>query len=321
MSQSVLSLLQKQTQVKTKLNKLLTKGTSMKTKLFLMGLLSFSIIFGFSSCKDDDGVSPMEMFKKSLEEKFPNAENVEWKDNKGFKVAEFTYNGFEKDAWFNDKGVWVMTKTELKSIASTPEAVQKAHAAGPYADWKIDDVDLLERANPKAEFYVIEVENAEEEEVDLYYLADGTLYKEIIDNDDMNEFIPVIPEKISQFINQKYTNAAIKSIDTEYNYTLKKRVLEVDILHEKNEKEVQFTLDDKFDWIKTDWEIDWKDVPLAVQNAVKEEYQNWKIDDVDYSERPDGVYYVIELDNKSKEEVYVVYKADGSFVEKLDKYN
>ena len=53
-----------------------------------------------------------------------------------------------------------------------------------YASWKRDDIDKLERTGVETVF-VIEVEK-QNQEVDLYYSADGTLIKSIVDTDDDN---------------------------------------------------------------------------------------------------------------------------------------
>lgn len=291
----------------------------MKTKLFLTGLLSLCILTGFTSCSDDDDdIKPTEILTKALEEKYPEATKVKWQDKKGFKVADFTHDGFEKEAWYDDAGVWFMTKTELESLLNTPEAVQKAHKAGKYADWKIDDVEKLERANPKATYYIIEVEKGEEE-FDLYYLEDGTLHKEVADHDGANEYFPVVPESITEFINKEYPGARIKDIDSEYNYELKKRVIEIDIIHDQKEKEVQLSFDN-YKWIKTDWEISWAVTPEVIQKAFKAKYPNNKADDVDYSVRPEGVFYVIELDDVTPD-IYAIFQEDGTFVIELNNYN
>ena len=89
---------------------------------------------------------------------------------------------------------------------------------------------------------MIEVEK-QNQEVDLYYSADGTLIKSIVDTDDDNtEHLPVqLTEAMKNFINEKYPNARILEVDVEddrndwdFGYT------EVDIIHNGISKDVLF---------------------------------------------------------------------------------
>lgn len=291
----------------------------MKTKGLLAGILSLFIFAGFISCSDDDDDNKIDdIVKNTLATMFPDAKNVKWEDNKGLKVAEFMYEGFEKEVWFNVLGQWLMTKTELDKLENTPEAVQTAHKAGKYADWKIDDVDKLEREEPKATYYVIEVEKGKEE-IDLYYLTDGTLVKEIADNEE-NEYFAVIPENIKNEILKNHPKAVFTDIDVEYNYEIEARVIEIEYKSEGVEYESQYTIDGKYTWVKTDKEMDWSKLDDTVKNAFIEKYPGKKADDVIFSSRADVNYFIIEIDDVEPD-VYAFFDHEGKFVKELNKYN
>ena len=74
---------------------------------------------------------------------------------RGFYVAEFRENGYEKEAWCNKDYAWVLTKTEYER--RTPDIVRQAVNNTDYRDWRIDDIDYIEMTG-KEPFYIVEVE-------------------------------------------------------------------------------------------------------------------------------------------------------------------
>ena len=70
-------------------------------------------------------------------------------------MADFYDNNIEKEAWFNTKGEWVMTESDIL-FENLPKAIQTAFGESEYKDWRVDDVDMLERVEMET-MYVIEV--------------------------------------------------------------------------------------------------------------------------------------------------------------------
>lgn len=161
----------------------------MKLKIYTL-LLALSVTWSLQSCDNDDDGSiavPAEL-QSAFSSKFPNAANVKWETKSGYYVADF-YDGYEASAWFTQDGKWQMTETDIPYNA-LPQAVKMSFENSEYASWKRDDIDKLERTGVETVF-VIEVEK-QNQEVDLYYSADGTLIKSIVDTDDDNsEHLPV----------------------------------------------------------------------------------------------------------------------------------
>lgn len=175
----------------------------MKLKIYTL-LLALSVTWSLQSCDNDDDGSiavPAEL-QSAFSSKFPNAANVKWETKSGYYVADF-YDGYEASAWFTQDGKWQMTETDIPYNA-LPQAVKMSFENSEYASWKRDDIDKLERTGVETVF-VIEVEK-QNQEVDLYYSADGTLIKSIVDtDDDNNEHLPVqLTEAMKNFINEKY---------------------------------------------------------------------------------------------------------------------
>ena len=272
----------------------------MKTKLSVLALAMCGML-AFTSCDDDDNnYLPDQTITKAFDEKYPDAGKVEWETKGGYEVAEFHVSGNETEAWFDNKGNWVMTKTEI-NFGLLPEAVRKSLNSGEYKDWKPTDFDKLERSNA-ATVYVIEVEQGEQE-FDLYYTEDGILLKAVPDDDNDNFQPTVVPQAITDAINEMYPGATVLEFDSE------KTGFEVDILHNNIYKDVYFNTGNE--WLYTEWDIKEVNLPAIIMNAYKaSDYKDYRIDDIDVIENPAGISYVLELE-KGNDEVKMTISAEG----------
>ncbi len=272
----------------------------MKTKLSVLALAMCGML-AFTSCDDDDNnYLPDQTITKAFDEKYPDAGKVEWETKGGYEVAEFHVSGNETEAWFDNKGNWVMTKTEI-NFGLLPEAVRKSLKSSEYEDWKSTDFDKLERSNA-ATVYVIEVEQGEQE-FDLYYTEDGILLKAVPDDDNDNFQPTVVPQAITDAINEMYPGATVLEFDSE------KTGFEVDILHNNIYKDVYFNTGNE--WLYTEWDIKEVNLPAIIMNAYKaSDYKDYRIDDIDVIENPAGISYVLELE-KGNDEVKMTISAEG----------
>jgi hypothetical protein len=247
---------------------------------------------------------PEDMVIKSFENKYPGALRVEWEVKNTYKVADFYFQSFEAEAWFENDGTWVLTETDIR-FDDLPEAIKTAIAASPYASWRVDDVDKIERPHV-ATIYVIEVEQGKQE-VDLHYAEDGVLIKEIVDGANNTHRPNTLSSVVIDKIAQMYPGAKI------YEFEREGANLEVDIIDGKLHKEVVFNSDEE--WVYTKWEIRVSEVPEIVMAALKNsEYKDYKIDDIDVYSLPNGIYYKFELE-RGKIEVHKYFSSDGTMVE------
>lgn len=275
----------------------------MRTKLFLLGAILCGAVF-FTACNDDDdSYKPGDKVIKEFQTKYPQAKNVVWSTKAGYDVADFVEGGYETEAWFNKQGIWVMTETDIP-YASLPAAVKQNFESSPYKDWRVDDVDKLERSDTDGPLYIIEIEQGETD-IDLHYSETGTLIKEIKDQDNEENYQPVtIPKELVSFIKTKYPGALILEFDREKNS------MEIDILDGKIHKEVTFSLTGE--WLQTEWEVGYASLPEVVRKAVSQLYADYEIDDTpDYVETPAGDYYLIEVERNDKE-MRVKFDAKGN---------
>lgn len=279
----------------------------MKTRLSILLLLT-CYLTSFAGCSNNDhkGAVPDQAILQAFNTKYPQAKKVEWETKVDYKVADFYIGSNEMEAWFDSKGNWVMTETDL-TYPELPAAVRTSFESSTYANWKKEDIDKLERANT-ATLYIVEVEQGKQE-ANLYYAENGSLVKVVndTDNDDTNNYQPIqLSKEIQGFLDQKYPGATLLDIDKEKFGT------EIDILDKNIHKEVKFDLSDA--WISTEWEIHAKDVPVAIMDALAtSQYNQYRIDDIDAIEKPAGMFYVFELEQDNNE-VKITFNAEGQVV-------
>lgn len=288
----------------------------MKKNWMLFLFLTAFAGLAFSSCSDDDNDAPENAHLVSKEvqtafyAKYPQAKDVEWELKGDYAVVDFDWNGEEHSAWFNpSSAAWYMTETDIR-YENLPEPVRTAYKGGEYADWRVDDVDMLTREGMET-LYIIEVEKGETE-VDLFYSPTGILLKTVVDAGQGNDYDGYLPQPDTQgiiaIVKPKYPNATIVEIERENG------LQEVTILDENKEKEVYFN--NQNEWVKTTWDVRLVDLPEAVKQAAATKYQGYVIDDADYVLTSTGEWYELDLENErtDQEVENIRITADGTWL-------
>jgi len=112
----------------------------------------------------------------SFAQKFPNATNVEWKDQLvDFKVA-FDVNDKKYEAKFSNKGEWKVSIQEI-SVDKLPKKVVNGFSKSEYAQWEIKSVAFVQMPR-KNNQYKITVAKNELNKKDLLFSPDGQLLKD-----------------------------------------------------------------------------------------------------------------------------------------------
>lgn len=148
----------------------------------MLSLLFIAVGFSMQSCSDDDdddNSSVQTEYVNALKALYPDATNVKWEINKGYRVAEFTKKFVSYDVWFDQKATLAMTELDYgRDLFLVPDnAVTTAWSTGDYATWTLDEIKHYKQLSN--EFYVFEVEKAGQPDMDLYYDVNGTLLKSI----------------------------------------------------------------------------------------------------------------------------------------------
>lgn len=267
--------------------------------MLAIALVSFIAL----GCEDDPEVNVPVEVQKSFTQKYPSASRVEWEDNAGYKVADFSYNSVETSAWFDTHGNWYMTESDIP-FSALPLVVQTSFKASELASWRVDDVDMIEKKDSET-LYIIEVEQGESE-ADIYYSADGILIKVLYDNGYHENRPTPITNTIQELVKQKYPNSRIIEISNEGG------LIEVDIIDVNVKKEVFF--DSADNWVYTKTDINLTNLPVEVSNIVTTpQYVGYTIDDAEYVESPQGNYYLLELE-KGNSEIKVKVDSSGKVI-------
>lgn len=294
-------------------------------KLFISGTVLSLMLLGAASCNRQmpdmlPGGEVTPELQAALYEMYPDAQDVVWSMKGVYYVATFKASAADVrsssvdmiscSAWFDASYQWQMTETDIPQDM-IPDAVWAAFDATEYADWRIDDIDMLRRGGVET-IYIIEVEGTTadgiRQDVDLYFSEDGVLVKTVIDAEDdydYSDYIPdSAPESIEELIASMYPDARIVEIDVENGMT------EVEIIDGRVCREVFF--DASMNWLFTRTEVRQSDVPDDIMGFLKaSEYGEYRVDDVHYYQTPDNDFYRFELelrDNDVKVDVF----ADGT---------
>lgn len=270
-----------------------------------------------SSCQKHDGTgtgSIPENILKSFSEMYPEASDAKWMTKSQYAVVNFTLPQSApggNNAWYDkSNGHWDMTERDIPYDA-LPQAVRNAFESSEYGQWRVDDVDMIERDGTDI-IYVIEAEGSLDgrpTEVDLYYSPDGILVKKVIDADDDYDYEDfIIPEpagSIEEFIRQNYPDARIIDIDIEYGFT------EVEIIDGRTVRELLFG--ENATWIYTKTEIRRSEVPQNIMDIFNSsEYAAYRTDDIDHYVTADkGEFYRFELEGPGDDLEIDIY-ADGT---------
>lgn len=255
-------------------------------------------VFSMTSCSDDDdsNVNVPENVTRAFNDKYAGVGRVEWdRERGGYLVAEFNKDGKEYDAWFTETGEWVMTEVDHgRRMENLPQAVQAGYEATTYyaENWIIDDIDEIQRPAYET-FYIIEVEKKGQLDYDLYFDANGTLFRvrEVKGEGNYNGDLVgnQLPAEMQSFIDSEYPGARVVDFDSEDNG------YEVDVIHDGKSKEIWF--DTQYNWVQTSTDVT-RDIPANIRAAVEAQYPNKRIDDCDYVETAQGeAYYLVDLDN------------------------
>lgn len=274
----------------------------MKTKLFMIALAAAGFALQGCNDNDDDNIAVDTAIEAAFRAQYPGATHVEWERKSDYYVADFRLDNIEAEAWYDAQAAWHMTETDI-TFEMLPEAVKTSFAASIYADWRVDDVDKLERKGIET-VYVIDVEQGREE-YDLYYSPDGVLIKAIPDtNDDHAGDLPgTLPQTIADYLAANYPQAKVVDIDVEHYG------IEVDIIDGTTPRELAFTTAGQ--WLYTKTDVRRVDVPQAVIDVLEaSEYATWWVDEIDHYLTPDAEYYKFELESGERE-VEITITTDG----------
>ena len=301
----------------------------MKKLKFLMFAMIAMLTMTFTACSsdDDDNTNPGSQaellpteINRAFSNKYPTAKVDSWKKKDSYYIVNFTLDktraaaGFKASAWFRVDGSWKMTESD-DDVENLPEAIIAAFKASIYADWTIDDIDVVEREGMET-IIVLELELGDNE-VELYFSLDGTIIKEIIDDDydddedddddDDDKYLPEVPQEIIDFLAQQFSGYIVidaNFIDGLYVVEMKFGIVEYELIFDANYK-----------WLSSTKEIKFSELPDFIKDYIHENYPEYEIDDIKVVTTVEGTSFVIELEIDG-EEFEIVLGAHGEIIKK-----
>lgn len=276
-------------------------------------MINLSLLFAvalmlFAACSKSDGndtLLPSPATATAFKAKYPDAAKVVWDEDGVYQKADFMNKGQETEAWFTAGGAWMLTVTDF-TYAQLPDAVKTGFTGSSYADWTVEDAEMIERPGFET-LYELDAEKAGSE-MTLYFDTTGKLVKVLQDANNGHSPV-VVTAAMKSTIQQQYPGAAIIDADLYPDGRT-----EVDILHAGILKEVIFTRTGA--WEQTNWEVEESQVPQVVLDVLKgEAFQGYTVDDIEYVQWPDGLeYYRFELGKPGSVDMNVKIKPDGELV-------
>ncbi len=173
--------------------------------------------------QDQDQTNPAETNFKS---QYPDVTDVTWEQEGEFTEAEFEQNGIEISILYDADGNVIETETEI-DVNQLPEIIT-TYISENYSGSEIEEVEKIESA--KGNFFEVEIENENDQEVELLFDAVGNFVKEIIETDDEGEEddegeveegneveieISELPDGVTDYINQNYAGYTITEAEKE----------------------------------------------------------------------------------------------------------
>jgi hypothetical protein len=143
-----------------------------KTILLLLLAANFWAVKSFAQIRK----VPAEV-TNAFKAKYPDAQNVEWKDKVTFFQASFNLNNAEVNADFSPKGEWQQTEKKM-DFDALPGAVKDGFKKSKYADWTPGSVTQIEKHEGDTQYKVYAEKSSIVQKKFLYFNTEGQLVRD-----------------------------------------------------------------------------------------------------------------------------------------------
>lgn len=137
-------------------------------KVFVLTALLLSVVVA--------SANPTNMYseiRKQIEMKYKGAVVLKIDDDNGKFEVEIIHQGNEKDAIFNNLGVWQSTKYDIKK-SELPKKIKNVVENSVYSSYRIEEVEVIE--TPTQSLYEIDLDKwFKDEDVTVYITFDGEI--------------------------------------------------------------------------------------------------------------------------------------------------
>lgn len=113
----------------------------------------------------------------ALKAKYPNAQNVEWKDKLTYFEASFTDNESELSADFSNNGEWRETDKKM-DFDNLPAEVKDGLKKSKYADWTTGSVTMIEKSDKSVQYKIYVEKSSIIQKKFLYFNKGGQMVRD-----------------------------------------------------------------------------------------------------------------------------------------------
>lgn len=120
-----------------------------------------------------------------------------------------------------------------------------------------------------------------------------------------------VPSAVQEAFEQKFLNTQ----EASWEYDSENNLWEVEFLVDETELSAVFNADGE--WMETEMDIPFSELPQMIQDALNTDYPDYNIEELEWIESPEGVFYEVDfaLDNAGEEsELEILFASDGSVV-------
>ena len=121
-----------------------------------------------------------------------------------------------------------------------------------------------------------------------------------------------VPGLVKKAFEQRVPNP--KSVEWEFNSEDKLWEVEYKI----GKEEFTSAFDENGKWVETEKEMKFSKLPEQVKATIKADYSQYKVDEVEYVESPDGIFYEIKAElvkDKKELEFEILISLDGKVIQ------
>lgn len=265
----------------------------------IFGLFIFILLLGNVVAQNINQSNVPAVVLNEFQLKFPNAENVSWKLNKGNYLVYYKVNNKDNRLTLDNKGKTLKHQQDLYFSEIPKKVLEAIESKVTYFD--IEDADRYENQG-KIEYHLDFKHNGE----DYHFRIDekGRILKfrqGLRDNE--------IPESILSQIEKEFGKLDIDR--AKYVEEPEKSIYI--IRGEINDKDFLFVFDTKPNLLKYTKEVDKGDIPAPVINSFISAYKGYEIRSVDLLYEKGQTAYILQL-RKSKKRIIVSISPEGKIL-------
>lgn len=263
-------------------------------------LLAFVLFTGYALAQNINQSNVPAVVLNAFQLKFPGAEDVKWKLEKGNYELKYEVNNKDNKLTIDNKGK-VLKHSQDLYVSEVPEAVLKTIRA-KVAYFDMNDADRIEEGSK----ITYEINFKVDGKSHFFWInSKGKLLKyrkELKKSEVPSQFLSLINDQYGSFDynRSKYVEESGRKI-----YIIRGEIDDMNHI---------FSIDHKATVVRHEQDLKNSRIPVPILNTIRSVYNGYEIRDADLREEGGKTIYILRL-RKSKENIYVYFNIDGKILE------